>query len=90
MKTNLDIARKYFKKATFNGEDTYGIDHEYTIQWLGEGELFTVDRNFYDDEVGYVNSPEMFSGDFRQCLEFCLGHKIDAQDVAALEELKVG
>lgn len=88
MITNLDIAKKYFKEAKFN-DDTYDLDDEWQITWI-EGELFVVDRFFFDSEVGYVTRDDIFSGDFRQCLEFCLGEEIVAEDVKALEEIKKG
>lgn len=90
MITNLDIAKKYFKYARFDENDSYKLGNEYSITWLGEYEEFVVDRYFFDPDVGYVSSPDMFAGDFRQCLEFCLGHKLDAVDVAALEKIKAG
>lgn len=85
--TNLEITRKYFKKAYFEHEDRYVLDDEFTIQWL-ENETFIVDRFYYDYDVGPVTDDDCFTGDFRQCLEFCLGEKLNAEDVNALNKLK--
>ncbi len=91
MQTNLDIARKYFELAGFDSsDDSYFLDDQYSITWSGDNEKFYVDRVYFDSEVGYVTDSDVFSGDFRQCLEFCLGHKIDAQDAQELEKVKAG
>lgn len=88
MITNLDIALKYFPYTVFS-DDLYSLNKEFTIEWL-ENETFIVDRFYFDPEVGQVTDDDIFTGDFRKCLEFCLGYKLDVQDVAALEKLKVG
>lgn len=88
MITNLDIARKYFPDAKFTENDEYDLN-DYVIIWLEE-EKFTVDKYFYDNEIGYVTDPDIFIGDFRQCLEFCLGYKLDAADVKDLDLAKIG
>lgn len=88
MKTNLDILLKYFPYSVFC-DNTYSLNKEFTIEWI-ENELFVVDKYYFDPEVGHVSDTDIFSGDFKQCLEFCLGHKIKAQDAKRLEKLKAG
>ena len=89
--TNLDIAKKYFGLAGFDSsDDRYFLNDEWSVVWSGDGEKFYVDRDWFDPEVGYCSDQDCFVGDFRQCLEFCLGYKLDSVDVAALEKIKAG
>lgn len=85
--TNLDIAKKYFKEAYFEHNDRYVLSKEFTINHI-DSELFSVDSFYFDLDIGPVTDDDLFVGDFRQCLEFCLGEKIDSTDVQVLEDLK--
>ena len=87
--TNLTIAKKYFPNAEFgNDDDDYKLNKEFTITWTGEGEIFAVDRSYLDREVGIVTDDDIFSGDFKECLEFCLEKNISNVDAAILKRLK--
>ena len=85
MITNLDILRAYFPKSDFDlTESAYNLDGEYFIQWLGEGESFTVDRLYLDHDVGYVTGGDLFDGDLLECLEYML--KITGSEATITQE----
>jgi hypothetical protein len=70
MITNLDVARKFFKKAEFELENnTYIINDHWFIVWLDE-ERFTVDHTYLDLDVGYITEVDLFYGCFIDCLSF--------------------
>jgi hypothetical protein len=83
MITNLDILRVCFPKCQFD-MDTYDLDGEYSIQWLGDGESFTIDRTYFDRDVGYVTDGDLFVGDLIQCLEYVL--KVIGSDQVVSED----
>lgn len=69
--TNLEMAQKYFPKAQFDlSRDSYELTDRFEIEWTGESECFVVNENYYDRDVGYVSNPEVFNGNFTECLEF--------------------
>ncbi len=72
MLTNLDILRVNFHKVTFDDNDQYNLDNEFYITWVGDAEVFTVDRQYYDYEVGYVTDTDIFEGDLLECLTYVL------------------
>lgn len=71
--TNADYARQWFKDTIVTQDEysdfVYRIDNEYSIVWL-DGEEFTIDRHYYDHDVGYVSDDGLFYGDFGQCIDF--------------------
>lgn len=86
MITNLDILKKYYPQARFEllDRDVYMLNQSWTIVWTGEGEVFTVDYNYYDHDVGYVTDDQLVSGDLIECLNFCL--KEDGRDLSSDED----
>lgn len=73
--TNLDYARQFYPKTTFDdsGEyPTYVLNKHWSIVYLNNEENFTVDYTYYDHSVGYVTDDDVFSGNFGQCIDFVL------------------
>lgn len=70
--TNLEQALMYFPKAIFDENDNYQLDNTFEIEWLGDGENFVVNENRYCHDIGYYSNPEIFAGNFGQCLHFVL------------------
>lgn len=69
--TNLDIIKRHFKDAVYSSDDCYELDCEYIISHE-EGEIFFVERTFFDYDVGYVSDDGLFSGDLIECLDYVL------------------
>lgn len=74
--TNLDIIRRYFKKAVCCNGDHYVLNKNWIIFHL-QDELFTVDHSYKDKDVGFVCDGDVYDGDLIECLDFILKYEGD-------------
>ena len=71
--TNLDILRRYFPMVVFDWDIGYRLNNNYSIDWLGVSEDFTVMHHVYDSSIGGYNDFESdFYGDLLECLDHVL------------------
>ena len=71
--TNLEILKRYFPNAVFDWDIGYRLNNNYSIDWLGESEKFTVINHVYDSDIGgYNDFDSYFYGDLLDCLDHVL------------------